>query len=73
MWMWTIHYWEFEKGKRVGEGRYFKGYKRKGNAIRVAKKRYGDPKRFRWHLVRTRFETQDDSYEDIKKLYAYYL
>lgn len=64
MFYWEIHYWEYdERGKIVGEGYHYKKYKRKGNAIRVAKQRYGNSKRFRWHLMGRR------DVNPVKKLY----
>lgn len=47
-----VAYWEIRfvmfnhTGECVGIGSYYKRYKRKGNAKRIAKKLYGDPSRF---------------------------
>lgn len=44
---WEIRFVMFDSiGECVGIGAYYKRYKRKGNAIRIAKKLYGDPSRF---------------------------
>jgi hypothetical protein len=44
---WEIRFVMFNAADEcVGVGMYHKRYKRKGNAIRIAKKIYGDPSRF---------------------------
>lgn len=75
MTLWEIHYWEYdERGKVVGEGYYYKKYKRKGNAIRVAKQRYGNSKRFRWHLIgRREVKPAQPLYDDIDQRFHYFL
>jgi hypothetical protein len=64
---WKIHFYQLdEKGKIIGEGVYYKEYKRKGNAVRVAKKVYGDPKCFKWWLTKTAALTKKvNPYDDI--------
>lgn len=44
---WEIRFVVFNSADEcIGVGVYYKRYKRKGNAIRIAKKIYGDPSKF---------------------------
>ena len=50
---WRIWYTQFdEKGAVIGRGVYYKSYKRKGYAERVAKRRYSGVL-FRWTVSQT--------------------
>lgn len=51
MCLWEIHFYQLENGGIIGRGVYDRKYKRKGNAIRVAMKVYGDKTKYRWFLM----------------------
>lgn len=51
---WKIWFQCFDKdGKHYGSGVYHRSYVRRGNAIRVARKIFGDEARFKWLVSKT--------------------
>lgn len=51
---WKIWFKTFnDAGAQTGSGVCINSYTRKGNAVRVAKKRFNDAKRFKWVVSQT--------------------
>lgn len=51
---WKIWYETFNNaGEKSGAGVCLNSYTRKGDAVRVAKKRFNDSKRFKWVVSQT--------------------
>lgn len=70
--VWEIRYYQLDPrtGKIVGEGRYYKKYKRKGYAKRMANIIFGDKKLFRWWLmgINEKPVTFDNIYNDFAQV-----
>lgn len=51
--MWYIWYQRFENGEHIGSGIWtFSGYKHKSSAVRAAKKRFGNPEKYKWIVAK---------------------